>query len=208
MKGNQIGRSMIEMLGVLAIIGVLSVGAIAGYSKAMMKYKLNKQAEQLNTLFSIAQQYVGQFYFNNDYYNYLIPTFKKLNLIPPEMFIKNDTGSLKDVFGNKITIYAHGNQVPGYENDLRVKMFIYDKTNHEMCRNILLVAKEYADTFNNIEIFGNKGQIIFQGYNNCIHSNSLWRCATNLDLQQMDEMCNLYDESDSYMIFAITWKQS
>ena len=38
------GRSMVEMLGVLAIIGVLSVGAIAGYSKAMMKYKLNKQA--------------------------------------------------------------------------------------------------------------------------------------------------------------------
>ena len=28
---NQNGRSMIEMLGVLAIIGVLSVGGIAGY---------------------------------------------------------------------------------------------------------------------------------------------------------------------------------
>ena len=34
-KNNQIGRSMVEMLGVLAIIGVLSVGGIAGYSKAM-----------------------------------------------------------------------------------------------------------------------------------------------------------------------------
>ena len=32
------GRSMIEMLGVLAIIGVLSVGGIAGYSKAMLNY--------------------------------------------------------------------------------------------------------------------------------------------------------------------------
>ena len=30
---NSFGRSMIEMLGVLAIIGVLSVGGIAGYSK-------------------------------------------------------------------------------------------------------------------------------------------------------------------------------
>ena len=36
-KEEQNGRSMIEMLGVLAIIGVLSVGGIAGYSKAMMK---------------------------------------------------------------------------------------------------------------------------------------------------------------------------
>ncbi len=45
------GRSMVEMLGVLAIIGVLSVGAIAGYSKAMMKYKLNKMVDQYNQLF-------------------------------------------------------------------------------------------------------------------------------------------------------------
>lgn len=42
MKTNQVGRSMVEMLGVLAIIGVLSVGAIAGYSKAMFKHKQNK----------------------------------------------------------------------------------------------------------------------------------------------------------------------
>ena len=37
-----IGRSMIEMLGVLAIIAVLTVGGIAGYSKAMKKYQANK----------------------------------------------------------------------------------------------------------------------------------------------------------------------
>ena len=51
------GRSMVEMLGVLAIIGVLSVGAIAGYSKAMTKYKLNKQTEQINTLISAIIRY-------------------------------------------------------------------------------------------------------------------------------------------------------
>ena len=39
---TQSGRSMVEMLGVLAIIGVLSVGGIAGYSKAMHKYKMNQ----------------------------------------------------------------------------------------------------------------------------------------------------------------------
>ena len=51
-----LGRSMVEMLGVLAIIGVLSVGAIAGYSKAMFKYKLNKQAESFNMLLNTAIQ--------------------------------------------------------------------------------------------------------------------------------------------------------
>ena len=45
-KNNQIGRSMVEMLGVLAIIGVLSVGGIAGYSKAMEKYNINKLRDQ------------------------------------------------------------------------------------------------------------------------------------------------------------------
>ena len=48
MKQNQFGRSMIEMLGVLAIIAVLSVGGIAGYSKAMEKFKLNKLIQEYN----------------------------------------------------------------------------------------------------------------------------------------------------------------
>lgn len=43
----QLGRSMIEMLGILAIIGVLSVGGIAGYSKAMEKFKTNQVIEQI-----------------------------------------------------------------------------------------------------------------------------------------------------------------
>ena len=47
---NQTGRSMVEMLGVLAIIGVLSVGGIAGYSKAMEKYRTQKALDQLTTL--------------------------------------------------------------------------------------------------------------------------------------------------------------
>lgn len=55
------GRSMVEMLGVLAIIGVLSVGAISGYSRAMMKYKLNKFSEGLNSLLNYAFQYMPQF---------------------------------------------------------------------------------------------------------------------------------------------------
>ena len=46
MKNNETGRSMVEMLGVLAIIGVLSVGGIAGYTMAMNKYRAN---EILNT---------------------------------------------------------------------------------------------------------------------------------------------------------------
>lgn len=37
---NEFGRSMIEMLGVLAIVGILSIGGIAGFSTAMVKYRM------------------------------------------------------------------------------------------------------------------------------------------------------------------------
>ena len=43
----QTGRSMIEMLGVLAIIGVLSVGGLVGYSKAMERYRVNETINQI-----------------------------------------------------------------------------------------------------------------------------------------------------------------
>ncbi|MBQ3695471.1 MAG: hypothetical protein II938_00655 [Alphaproteobacteria bacterium] len=45
---NESGRSMVEMLGVLAIIGVLSVGGIAGYTMAMKKYKANELANAVS----------------------------------------------------------------------------------------------------------------------------------------------------------------
>lgn len=39
---NQFGRSMVEIIGVLAVIGVLSAGGLAGYGKAMHKYRVQK----------------------------------------------------------------------------------------------------------------------------------------------------------------------
>lgn len=47
---NQNGRSMIEMLGVLAIVGILTVGVIPQFSKAMRQYKVIRYAEEY-TLF-------------------------------------------------------------------------------------------------------------------------------------------------------------
>ncbi len=41
-KQNQSGRSMVEILGVIAIIGVLSIGGIIGYSYGMDKYRANQ----------------------------------------------------------------------------------------------------------------------------------------------------------------------
>ena len=50
-KNNEIkiesGRSMVEMLGTLAIIGVLSIGGIAGYSYGMDKWRANQTVNDI-----------------------------------------------------------------------------------------------------------------------------------------------------------------
>ena len=55
---NESGRSMVEMLGVLAIIGVLSIGGIAGYTLAMNRYRANEalQVASIVAIEAIARQ--------------------------------------------------------------------------------------------------------------------------------------------------------
>ncbi|MBE6446843.1 MAG: hypothetical protein E7021_05535 [Alphaproteobacteria bacterium] len=55
MRRSEKGRSMVEMLGVLAIIGVLSVGGIYGYTVAMKKYKANEIVQTASMLKIMAE---------------------------------------------------------------------------------------------------------------------------------------------------------
>ena len=55
MNNSQIGRSMIEMLGVLAIIGVLSVGGLDMVSKARRNNQMNSLVKQLLVCAAIHQ---------------------------------------------------------------------------------------------------------------------------------------------------------
>ena len=87
-KNIQSGRSMIEMLGVLAIIGVLSVGGIAGYSKAMMKFKVNKTVDQVTQIATnIRTLFGGQ----RDYSKLTDKVIVKGLLLPDEMLLAKAT---------------------------------------------------------------------------------------------------------------------
>lgn len=98
--GNQVGRSMIEMLGVLAIIGVLSVGGIAGYSKAMMKFKINKTVDEIMQLTTnIRTLYGGQ----RNYASLTDDVITGAKLIPDEMI--SDDGFINSWDG-AVTIAA------------------------------------------------------------------------------------------------------
>ena len=116
------GRSMIEMLGVLAIIGVLSVGGIAGYSKAMMKYKINKTIEQITLIAGNVRAFFAP---QRSYAGFIInpasPDVNKLvhkaKLVPDEMMELNSNMQLSSVineFGKQTTGASTGkNSYPG-----------------------------------------------------------------------------------------------
>ena len=136
------GRSMVEMLGVLAIIGVLSVGAIAGYSKAMFKYKLNKQSEQLTQILFSLEHYremLGRDRNNIATNISIITLLTKLNAIPLEMIKPNDPFYIYDIFGNSVSISYYGN---GYSYNLAVN---YQPDQQDICNNIFELIKANSE---------------------------------------------------------------
>ena len=56
MKLSESGRSMVEMLGVLAVIGVLYMTGFAGYRYAINKHRANTILNEINMRWVVAQQ--------------------------------------------------------------------------------------------------------------------------------------------------------
>ncbi len=125
MKVNQSGRSMIEMLGVLAIIGVLSVGGIAGYSKAMSKYRTNKVLDQVAMLVTnIRTMYAQQ----QTYGNLDNALAIDMGMVPEELIVAgladNAVGKLRNIFGGRIFIGASSMDGSGEINQVDKNAFI------------------------------------------------------------------------------------
>ena len=110
----QYGRSMIEMLGVLAIIGVLSIGGIAGYSKAMEKFKVNKTIDEVTTIVSnLRTLYANQKHIEDlDYtYNETDLTILKDFIFPAETWVGKENGYFKHALGGELYV------ITDYENN-------------------------------------------------------------------------------------------
>ena len=152
------GRSMVEMLGVLAIIGVLSVGSISAYSKAMFKYKLNKQAEQLTTIINAVAVYGMQIKSNpvpagNSSRISLIPVLNKLNYIPKEMLKGTNQDYIYDVFNSQIDLLSGYYNIPGWDIPNKYYSGVSitldnGRSSHDIqiCQNVLNIAKESHDS--------------------------------------------------------------
>ena len=95
---------MIEILGVLAIIAVLSVGGIAGFSKVMEKYKTTKLMGEYNELVRNLLEYRPNF--EKDYPSSVgIVNFNKVlytaGLLPAKWY--NEGVYMRDSYGNSLT---------------------------------------------------------------------------------------------------------
>ena len=208
MKFYQYGRSMVEMLGVLAIIGVLSVGAIAGYSKAMMKYKLNKQAEQLTTVINAGLRYAGQWNFNESF-GYTMPYLIKLGEIPKEM-IKDDPQHIYDVFNTPMYLaYTKTDTAKYTQFFIMLNTSGGDDNSLNICRNIVTTAKEFHQNVRYIAILSknSNGYYDFQTYygDNFCKSDRL--CMKDLTVSKIDEWCRYnIDKTDTPHI-KIVWDE-
>ncbi len=156
-KNSEIGRSMIEMLGVLAIIGVLSIGGIAGYTKAMIMWRSNVQRNMLSELISEIIRFKSNF--SNDYNEAgevdLTSLFGEMGLLPEGT--KYEGNRIQDKFGVKVQIVRTQVCGIGKQGDVCSRLFamrLYytptsdsvDVTPYQLlCRNVVQVIKPMAN---------------------------------------------------------------
>lgn len=78
MKENQNGRSMIEMLGVLAVVGVLSVGGLSVFTKAQNEHKLSQLVVDVTNMATIAKKMACKYDDGYSNYNKFMGKSKKI----------------------------------------------------------------------------------------------------------------------------------
>lgn len=191
---------MIEMLGVLAIIGVLSVGGIAGYSKAMLNYKLNKSVEaHRDVIFGLIQ-----------YSNRLQPSEGE-NLINEEITVlglkpdnwRKDGVYLVDDMNNTIFIGIYGDDKHiGYEIRMPARAIFHNADGkvvqsypYNFCvtaiKQLIIPLSEMIDEFSFYRT--KSGWDSFYGSKFCGKDR---KCISQINVSQMFAECQTCGKSD------------
>lgn len=103
-RKNQIGRTMVEMLAVLAIIGVLTVGAIAGLSQATEKFRVNKTHDDI---LAISQGVVDLYSWSRKYPRLESSVLCKNGIFPDGC---NSDGVGRNPYGGKYIVESNVNE--------------------------------------------------------------------------------------------------
>ena len=137
---EQSGRSMIEMLGVLAIIGVLSVGGIAGYSKAMNKFKTNKVADNVSMLVANIKTLYAQ---QNTYADLDNANAVSMGVVPDEL--GTDASNLTNAFNGPVDIHVSGSTSTANANDDKAFVIYFGNLSREAC--ITLATNDWGSGY-------------------------------------------------------------
>ena len=207
---TQSGRSMTEMLGVLAIIGVLSVGAIAGYSKAMTKYKLNKHAEQMNTVINAVARNAHSFG-NIEGGTSLTSYFIKMGEIPTEMIKQNQTNLIYDIFGQGWRIFTNSDNSFIFLATDGNSLSTSSTDNLAICQNTLTVAKENAANIHYVATVSNyntENSIVkmLRGDSSCDKQSST-KCLKDMKMNDIYDICTAHRGVKEAIQFQIVWKK-
>lgn len=192
MKFNQLGRSMVEMLGVLAIIGVLSVGALSGYSTAMNKYQLNKYTQQTSEIIATVISTISDKYYTiSSSQTDVAELLFKLNALPDGAIYKGNT----DIATSLETTISLG--IRPSEVFLYI-LISYNKnsTSVDACAATLKILQEYAHHTNNLnDIFIQNPMNYYYRSGKC--TSTVTKCLTTMTFTDMMNACKT--QFDAYV---------
>ena len=197
-QANPLGRSMIEMLGVLAIIGVLSVGGIAGYSKAMEKYKLNKVTEQYSYLFQGLIEHGDSLRLSGPEDKFLTNIVTALNLVPASWTLGSNNLSFHDDYGNNVDIIT------------RNKEFVFNlffrnaelttKTCEAFFQNVFQPLHAYMTKIHFYDMKGVNQQYMYYGDTMCSNGRLCLRDMTVSDIHKACGYCSIKEGSGCFLV--------
>ena len=198
---NSFGRSMIEMLGVLAIVGVLTVGGIAGYSKAMEQYKLNKVLNQYSHLLQGLIEYGGKMRNSGNDDVQLGDAVNAIGLIPSTWHYRNDSGlqNFQDDIGNIVHIVSREGYLV-FNLSLRAKDAQFSS---KTCVNFFqYIFQPLHSTFKRIVMFDMNSVNPNQWYyGDSLCSN--YHCLNNMTLSAMHNACGYCAEREGSGCFMV-----
>ena len=93
------GRTMIETIGVIVIIGMLTAGGLLGYSKAMRRHRLNETITQIALMSTNARSFFAGL---DNYSSFNAQTAAKYNIATERML--GDGSTLVNKYNGRITI--------------------------------------------------------------------------------------------------------
>lgn len=202
MKSEEFGRSMIEMLGVLAIVGLLSVGGIAGFSKAMAKYKFDRALTTLSLFIQEVMHYQKDWnrayydVYKNELAQYDLRDFiVQAGLKPNSWQVEGDKYFI-DEAGGKHRIDARGSNMIEFQYSFGDKNDAALKERYQRCTIIISEVIRPLDNLFQLTFWkGNTrfGDILY-GNSYCTESTV---CLNDLTLGEIYEQCAACARKDS-----------